>query len=143
MSLAMDWRALSDGEERWLEARDVHLHYGERRVLQAVNLRAQPGRVLALIGPNGAGKSSLLGVLAGALQPSVGAATLDARTFRCRSGSTLISTASGCNATAVPCRHQARGPSHHFHAETTRCSHYRSTIEPMRVRNRRNPRRSR
>jgi|AraplaMF_Col_mMF_1032025.scaffolds.fasta_scaffold11864_3 iron complex transport system ATP-binding protein len=77
MSLAMDWRALSDGEERWLEARDVHLHYGERRVLQAVNLRAQPGRVLALIGPNGAGKSSLLGVLAGALQPSVGAATLD------------------------------------------------------------------
>jgi hypothetical protein len=31
----------------------------------------------------------------------------------------------------IPCRHQARGPSHHFHAETTRCSHYRSTIKPM------------
>ena len=77
MSLAMDWRNTSGRGECSLEVRDLHLTYGERRVLQAVNLRAQPGRVLALIGPNGAGKSSLLGVLAGVLRPSMGAATLD------------------------------------------------------------------
>jgi len=77
MNVAVDWRTLPDPDERYLEARDVHLHYGARRVLQSISLRAQPGRVLALIGPNGAGKSSLLGVLAGLLRPSMGMATLD------------------------------------------------------------------
>ena len=77
MNLAVDWRAASGADMPGLEARDVHLHYGTRRVLQGVSLRAQPGRVLALIGPNGAGKSSLLGVLAGLLQPSMGIAALD------------------------------------------------------------------
>jgi iron complex transport system ATP-binding protein len=60
-----------------LAAWDVHVQRGERRVLQAVTLRAQPGRLLALVGPNGAGKSSLLGVLAGLLPPTRGQATLD------------------------------------------------------------------
>ena len=77
MSMAVDWRSTSVRGEHWLEARDVYLQYGERLVLQAVNLRAQRGRVLALIGPNGAGKSSLLGVLAGTMRPSMGVVTLD------------------------------------------------------------------
>lgn len=77
MNVAIDWRAGPASEEGVLEARDVHLNYGVRRVLQAIHLRARPGRLLALIGPNGAGKSSLLGVLAGLLRPSLGAATLD------------------------------------------------------------------
>jgi iron complex transport system ATP-binding protein len=62
-----------------LAAHDVHLRRGGRPVLQAVNLRAQPGRLLALVGPNGAGKSSLLGVLAGLLVPTRGQAMLDGR----------------------------------------------------------------
>ncbi|WNL44150.1 heme ABC transporter ATP-binding protein [Dyella sp. BiH032] len=77
MNVAVDWRVASAPEDRVLEARDVHLNYGGRRVLQAVHLRARPGRLLALIGPNGAGKSSLLGILAGLLRPSLGVATLD------------------------------------------------------------------
>ena len=77
MNLAVDWRAAPGAAAQGLEARDVHLHYGSRRVLQEVSLRALPGRVLALIGPNGAGKSSLLGVLAGLLRPSMGVAALD------------------------------------------------------------------
>jgi iron complex transport system ATP-binding protein len=77
MNVAIDWRQGAAPEDRALEARDVHLNYGGRRVLQAVHLRARPGRLLALIGPNGAGKSSLLGVLAGLLRPSLGTAMLD------------------------------------------------------------------
>lgn len=62
-----------------LAVHDLYMRRGSRPVLQAVSLRAQPGRLLALVGPNGAGKSSLLGVLAGLLIPTQGQATLDGR----------------------------------------------------------------
>jgi iron complex transport system ATP-binding protein len=80
VNLALDWHAARprSGSSLW-EARDVHLAYGGRRVLQAIDLRALPGRVLALIGPNGAGKSSLLSVLAGLRRPSMGEVLLDGR----------------------------------------------------------------
>lgn len=64
-----------------LAVHEVHLRRGEQTVLQAVSLRARPGRLLALVGPNGAGKSSLLGVLAGLLAPTQGQATLDGRSL--------------------------------------------------------------
>ncbi len=78
MNVAIDWheRAAPAG---LLAAHDVHLSRGGRRVLQAVDLGARPGRLLALVGPNGAGKSSLLGVLAGVLSPSLGEVSLDGR----------------------------------------------------------------
>jgi iron complex transport system ATP-binding protein len=80
MNVAVDWRDASCADvAHALEARDVHLSYGGRRVLQAIDLRATPGRVLALIGPNGAGKSSLLSLLAGLRRPSVGDVMLDGR----------------------------------------------------------------
>jgi len=69
-----DWDEGPSGE---LAVHDVHLQRGNRRVLRAVSLRAQPGRLLALVGPNGAGKSSLLGMLAGLLAPTQGRVTLD------------------------------------------------------------------
>ncbi|MDQ3460849.1 MAG: ABC transporter ATP-binding protein [Deinococcota bacterium] len=40
--------------------------------LGPVDLRLQPGTVLALIGPNGAGKTTLLDCLAGLIQPDAG-----------------------------------------------------------------------
>jgi iron complex transport system ATP-binding protein len=60
-----------------IAAHDIGLQRHGRAVLQAVNLVARPGRVLALVGPNGAGKSSLLGVLSGQLRATVGVASLD------------------------------------------------------------------
>jgi iron complex transport system ATP-binding protein len=60
-----------------LEAREVALRRGGRRVLESVSLAIRPGAVLALCGPNGAGKSSLLALLAGDLRPDAGAVTLD------------------------------------------------------------------
>ena len=46
--------------------------YGERRVLDAVDLMLAPGDFLALIGPNGSGKTTLLRCLAGIQAPSAG-----------------------------------------------------------------------
>ncbi|MFM5924178.1 MAG: ABC transporter ATP-binding protein [Novosphingobium sp.] len=45
--------------------------------LAGVSLTLRSGEVTAIVGPNGAGKSSLLGCLAGLLQPVSGAVSLD------------------------------------------------------------------
>lgn len=55
-----------------LEARDVSKRVGRREILSGVNLRLDPGRIIALFGPNGAGKSTLLKVFALLLKPSSG-----------------------------------------------------------------------
>lgn len=46
-----------------LEARGVSAWFGERKVLERVNLVMQPGEVTALIGPSGCGKSTFLRLL--------------------------------------------------------------------------------
>jgi ATP-binding cassette subfamily C protein len=48
-----------------------------RGILLGISLRAQPGKILGIIGPNGSGKSTLGKVLVNAIQPTVGAVTLD------------------------------------------------------------------
>lgn len=51
-----------------LEIRKGVVGYPDRSVLEAVDLRLEPGECVGLIGPNGAGKSTLLRSLAG-IQP--------------------------------------------------------------------------
>src|SRR5699024_8403234 len=48
-------------------------------IIDDVSLDVHYGQVLALVGPNGAGKSSVLGLLAGDIKPTSGAAPLDHR----------------------------------------------------------------
>jgi macrolide transport system ATP-binding/permease protein len=55
-----------------LVATDVTKAYGDRVVLDGVDLVAPPGRVLAVVGENGVGKSTLLRVLAGVEAPDGG-----------------------------------------------------------------------
>ena len=50
---------------------------GGRRIVDAVDLHAAGGRLLAVCGPSGAGKSSLLALLGGLLAPSAGVVALD------------------------------------------------------------------
>lgn len=65
-----------------MEARGVTLYRGDRRVLDDVSVRIEPGSVTAVAGPNGSGKSSLLGVLAGDLAPASGKVSLHGRDLR-------------------------------------------------------------
>ena len=73
-----------------VEARDIHLSYGQTPALRGVSLACWPGESVALMGPSGSGKSSLLHCLAGVLKPDSGSATaagarLDAMSERERS----------------------------------------------------------
>ncbi len=60
-----------------LLAEDLILGYGQRPVLQGLNLSLDDGEVLGLLGPNGAGKTTLLRALAGLLAPRRGRVRLD------------------------------------------------------------------
>jgi heme exporter protein A len=51
--------------------------FGRNAALAGVSLRVGPGRTVALLGPNGAGKTTLLRILATAIRPSFGTATID------------------------------------------------------------------
>ena len=55
-----------------IEARGVSVHAGGREVLQAVDLRVDPGEIVTLVGPNGAGKTTLVRVLLGIVKPAAG-----------------------------------------------------------------------
>jgi iron complex transport system ATP-binding protein len=60
-----------------LEARDVSVDRGGRRILDAATATIAADTLTAVVGPNGSGKSTLLRVLAGLWRPSAGAVTLD------------------------------------------------------------------
>ena len=55
-----------------IEAAGVYAAYGERQVLNGLELETAQGTVMALAGPNGVGKSTLLRAVAGALRPTRG-----------------------------------------------------------------------
>lgn len=55
-----------------LEAKDLRLQLGDRRVLRGVSFSLAAGRCLAVFGPNGAGKTSLLSLVALQRIPNAG-----------------------------------------------------------------------
>jgi branched-chain amino acid transport system ATP-binding protein len=60
-----------------LEVRDLVVHHGQLRALDAISLRVFPGEVYAIIGANGAGKSTLLRTIAGLHRPTTGSVVFD------------------------------------------------------------------
>jgi branched-chain amino acid transport system ATP-binding protein len=62
-----------------LEVRDLVVHHGQLRAVNAISLRVFPGEVYAIIGANGAGKSTLLRTIAGLHQPTAGSVLFDGR----------------------------------------------------------------
>ncbi|RPH20430.1 heme ABC transporter ATP-binding protein [Buttiauxella warmboldiae] len=72
-----------------LQAQNVTLRIGERKLLDDINLTLATGEVAALIGPNGAGKSTLLRVLTGFQPPECGEITLAGRPLNQWSGEAL------------------------------------------------------
>ncbi|MGI0407089.1 ABC-F family ATP-binding cassette domain-containing protein [Helicobacter himalayensis] len=55
-----------------LECENISKSYGDKKVLDSVNLKILPGDKIALIGPNGVGKSTLLQILVEELAPDSG-----------------------------------------------------------------------
>jgi len=62
-----------------LRARGITQRFGDRVVLDGVDLEVPPGRVIGLLGPNGAGKTTLMRILFGVLQPDGGSVEWDDR----------------------------------------------------------------
>jgi ABC-2 type transport system ATP-binding protein len=58
-----------------LSARGISQRFGDRAVLDAVDLDVPSGQVVGLLGPNGAGKTTLMRILFGVLAPDAGSLT--------------------------------------------------------------------
>ena len=56
-----------------VEARGLGRRFGQRTVLEAVDLDVKAGQAFGVVGPDGAGKTTLLQILAAILRPSTGA----------------------------------------------------------------------
>ena len=61
------------------EARELHLRFGDRVVLENVSLAFEAGRLSGIMGPNGAGKTTCFNVLTGQYKPDRGHVLLDGR----------------------------------------------------------------
>jgi ABC-2 type transport system ATP-binding protein len=55
-----------------LDARGVTKAYGTVAALRGVDVRIEPGQILALLGPNGAGKSTFISAVCGLVRPDAG-----------------------------------------------------------------------
>jgi branched-chain amino acid transport system ATP-binding protein len=61
------------------EARDLHMRFGDRVVLENVSLTFEEGRLSGIMGPNGAGKTTCFNVLTGRYKPDRGRVLLEGR----------------------------------------------------------------
>ena len=55
-----------------LRIEDLNLSYGDKPVVQNLNLRVKKGQVVSIIGPNASGKSTVLKSIAGIIKPVSG-----------------------------------------------------------------------
>lgn len=69
----------TNGYQPGLSAENVAVGYPERKVIEALSLSIETGKVTALVGPNGSGKSTLLKALARLLPVTAGAVYLDGK----------------------------------------------------------------
>lgn len=60
-----------------IEASGVHVRFGDRVVLESIDLAVPEGEFHGLMGPNGAGKTTFFNVLTGRVKPSRGSIRLD------------------------------------------------------------------
>lgn len=65
--------------DRRLEARGVSLAYGDRTIVDGLDLDVAPGRITTIVGANACGKSTLLKAMARLLAPTAGAVLLDGK----------------------------------------------------------------
>ncbi len=59
-----------------IEVSQLGKKYGSHQAISDISFSVQPGEVMGLLGVNGAGKTTIMRILAGALRPSSGTATI-------------------------------------------------------------------
>lgn len=64
------------GNDPVISASGVQMRYGDKQVLNGLDLRVETEEVVALLGPNGAGKSTTVEILEGFRVPSAGEVTV-------------------------------------------------------------------
>jgi ABC-2 type transport system ATP-binding protein len=62
-----------------IDLRGLRKSYGDKTVLDGVDLTVREGTVTALLGPNGAGKTTIIHILSTLLRPDAGSATVAGR----------------------------------------------------------------
>ncbi|MAG58862.1 MAG: ABC transporter ATP-binding protein [Planctomycetes bacterium] len=65
-----------------IRVRDVHMHFGDVKVLRGVSFDVQRGETLCILGGSGGGKSTLLNVMIGALRATDGEVVIDGQSTR-------------------------------------------------------------
>lgn len=65
------------GDKITIELKNVSFSYGQKKVLDNINLKIISGEKIALVGINGSGKTTLIKLLCGLLEPSVGDITIN------------------------------------------------------------------
>lgn len=72
-----------------ISVRDAVVEFGDRRILNGIDLDIRSGEVLAVVGPNGAGKSTLLNVITGDAEVVRGTVSVDGAAWHAWSGREL------------------------------------------------------
>lgn len=70
---------MSELPENLVNISDLHFAYGERKVLNGINLKIQKGKVVAILGVSGSGKTTLLRLLGGQIKPLRGWVKVDGK----------------------------------------------------------------
>ena len=60
-----------------ISIRNLTVQFGERKILNAIDLDVYSGETLAVIGPSGTGKSTIMKVLTGLLKPTSGSVVIN------------------------------------------------------------------
>jgi lipopolysaccharide export system ATP-binding protein len=55
-----------------LELKNISMSFGQRKILDNISFKINPGEILGLLGPNGAGKSTIFNLITGVLKPNFG-----------------------------------------------------------------------
>lgn len=69
-------------EDSFIQLEDVTFSYGEKNILNNIDLKLEKGASYAVIGKSGVGKSTLLHLIAGFLRPSVGRILINQQEIR-------------------------------------------------------------
>ena len=58
--------------EPLLEVKNISISFENRKILDNISFKINPGEILGLLGPNGSGKSTIFNLISGILKPDSG-----------------------------------------------------------------------